>query len=354
MSRDSTLFRLERMRWRIVSALHDRLGLKRTVYVHQRTDEYRRYWKEAAGSLGAEFLPLTEDVWEIRGDGRSLRLSVHITPCDDHATRRLAGNKPYCYALAQSVGVPVPAHVVFEVHELDRAKAFIEGHAGPWVLKPARDTASGLGITTGITSWHGVIVAAALASFYGRTLILERMVAGESCRLLFLGGRMVHAVRRRGVRVTGDGRRSISELAAGFSGAALLADPNTRLTLAGQHRTPADVPRLGEEVLIRSLPLGQHRRRELRTVYDEAVTSLVAPEVTAELSKVVRALGTEFAGIDLISNDLSRPLEASGGTFLEINTTPGIHHHYIAPEDFTVNPVARQVLAHLLCRPTED
>jgi cyanophycin synthetase len=269
-------------------------------------------------------------------------------------TPRLAGNKPYCYTLAQSVGVPVPAHVVFEVHQLDRAKAFIERQPGPWVLKPARDTASGLGITTGITTWHGVIVAAALASFYGRTLILERMVPGESCRLLFLGGRMVHAVRRRGLRVIGDGRRSIAELAGIVGGPGLLADPNTRLTLAGQQRSNSDIPATGEEVLVRSLPLGQNGRREVRTVYDETVTSLVGPGVAAELSKVVRALGTEFAGIDVISNDLSRSLEASGGTFLEINTTPGIHHHYIAPDDFTVNPVARQVLAHLLCRPTDD
>jgi cyanophycin synthetase len=354
MSRDTALFRLERMRCRVSSALHDRLGLKRTVYVHERTEEYRRYWEAGARLLGAEFVPLTEDVWEIRHDGRSLRLSIHITPCDDHATRRLAGNKPYCYSLAQSVGVPVPAHVVFEVHELERARAFIQQEPGPWVLKPARDTASGLGITTGITTWHGVIVAAALASFYGRTLILERMVPGESCRLLFLGGRMVHAVRRRGVRVTGDGRRSIAELARNAGGPGLLEDANTRLTLAGQQRAGSDIPAPGEEVLVRSLPLGQNGQRELRTEYDETVTSLVGLEVAAELAKVVRALGTEFAGIDVISNDLSRPLQASGGTFLEINTTPGIHHHYIAPDDFTVNPVARQVLAHLLCRPTED
>ena len=347
MSLDTLRFRVARAGRRVAAALHDRLGLRRTVYVHERTKEYRGYWEEGARLLGAEFNPLTQDVWEIRRNGRVLRLSIHITPCDDHATRRLAGDKPYCYKLAHAAGVPIPRNLVFEADRLESARSFMAETPGPWVLKPARGTASGLGVTTGITTWRGVIGATALASFYGRSLILEQMIAGESCRLLFLNGRLIHAVRRRGVRVTGDGKRSLAELAGLLGGDRLLKDENTLFTLAGQQRTAADVPAMGQEVLLRSLPLEVRQRRELRTIYDEDVTAQCAPELAAELSKVVNALGSEFAGIDIISNDLRRPLAQSGGTFLEINTTPGIHHHYVNPAASS-EPVAMLVLAHLL------
>jgi cyanophycin synthetase len=326
--------------------VHARLGSRRTVYVTERLDEYRRYWEDGAASLGATFNPLTREVWEVRAGTRVVRLSNHITPCDDHATRILAGDKPYCYGLAMGLGVPVPDHVVFEVGDLVLAHRFFKGHDPPFVVKPAKDTASGLGISTGLSTWPAVVRAIALASFYGRTLLLERMVPGESCRLLYLDGELIHAVRRRGLRVTGDGQRTLAGLLEASGLGYLDNDDITSFTLAAFGWAVSGVPAKGEEVLVRGLPASTDERRELRTVYDENVTSLCAPGLASELGAVVRALGSEFAGIDIIANDLGRRLEESGGTFLEINTTPGIHHHYVAPRP--AEPVAKLVLAHLL------
>jgi cyanophycin synthetase len=340
------MLRLERLRLRASRTVRARLGLKRTVYVTERLDEYRGYWEAAARSLGASFTPLTREVWEVRRGERSFRLSNHITPCDDHATRVLAGDKAFCYRLAREAGVPVPDHVVFEVSDLATAHRFFETHPTPFVLKPAKDTASGMGITTGLTTWPMVVRAIALASMYGTTLLLERMVSGESCRLLYLDGELIHAVRRRGVRVTGDGRQTLAGLLHAGSLGHVVDDDNTRFTLSASGRSLSEVPGAGEEVLVRGLPAGTAERSELRTVYDEDVTSLCSPALASELSSVVRALGSEFAGIDIIANDLGRRLEESGGTFLEINTTPGIHHHYVAPR--SAEPVATLVLAHLL------
>jgi D-alanine-D-alanine ligase-like ATP-grasp enzyme len=154
-----------------------------------------------------------------------------------------------------------------------------------------------------VTTWPEFLRAAALASLYGEDILLERMMPGESCRLLFLDGRLIHAVRRR----------AMERLAGGV------------------------------------FPVA-----ELRTVYDETVTHLCGEPLVAECARIVAALGSEFAGIDLICNDLGRSLAESGGTFLEINTTPGIHHHYIGSESHSANPVAKQVLAYLLRDPRRD
>lgn len=337
--------RAERWRARIGRGLAARLGGNGTVYVHERADEYRRYWEDGARRVGAELVPLTPAIWEVRRGDRRVRIANHATPCDDPATRQLAGDKPWCHDLARRVGIPVPDYIVVGGSDLEPARAFFDVRKGPLVVKPARDTSSGLGVTTMVDRWSRLVRAVALASLYGREVMIERMVAGETCRLLFLDGRMIHAVRRRGLRVEGDGRRSLAELA---SGAVSLGDANARFTLAASGRAWTDVPAAGESVLIRGLPPSTRRTRELRTVYDETVTASCSPDLVSELLPLLGALGTEFAGIDIITNDLGKPLRASGGTFLEINTTPGIHHHYITPDDFAVNPVANQVLAYLL------
>jgi D-alanine-D-alanine ligase-like ATP-grasp enzyme len=340
-------FRLEQLRARALLGARARLGLVRTTSVDERHEEYRGYWSVAARRIGAEFVELLPGIWEVRRDGRRVRLANHVAPFDDAATRKLAGDKVYCYGLARGVGVPVPAHLELTAGNLEPAREFLRDQSPPFVVKPASDSASALGVTTHVGGWREFRKAAALASLYDYRILLERMVAGESCRLLFLNGRLIHAVRRRGLRVTGDGRRTIRELLGGGGRDALLQDPNTRFTMAAAGLDSGQVPAAGADVLVRSLPTASGNTRELRTVYDEAVTHLCAPELISQLARVVDAVGSEFAGIDVITNDLGRPLEASGGTFLEINTTPGIHHHYVAGPDAGTDSVAQQVLAYL-------
>ena len=84
--------RAERWRARIGRGLAARLGGNGTVYVHERVEEYRRYWEEGARLLGAELVPLTAAIWEIRKGDRRIRIANHATPCDDPATRQLAGD----------------------------------------------------------------------------------------------------------------------------------------------------------------------------------------------------------------------------------------------------------------------
>jgi cyanophycin synthetase len=355
VSVDRALFRVERARSRAAALVRSALGLKRTVYVNERHAEYRRYWEEGARLLGGGLVPVTDEVWEVRRGNRAVRLSNYFVPLDDPVTLRLAGDKAYCYRLAVDAGVPVTPHAIVNAGEVDAARRFVGEHEPPFVVKPARGSSSGLGISTLLESWGEVRRALALASLYDRRAIVERMIPGESCRLLFLGGACIHAVRRRGVRVTGDGRRSVAELLRAGGHSALTGDRNTRFTLRAQGRGIDNVPAPGEELLARGLPPEESTARELRTVYTETITERCSPLLLSELARIVHALGSRFAGVDIVATDVSRPLSETGGMFLEINTTPGIHHHYITQEDFAPNPVARQVLTHLLdgARPEE-
>jgi D-alanine-D-alanine ligase-like ATP-grasp enzyme len=335
----------QRLHWRLVHTTRRLLGLKRTRYVNERVEEYRRYWEEAAKTLGATLEPICAGVWEIRRGEQRTRIASYMVQIDDPVTLRLAGNKPYCCEVARRQGVPVAPYRVFRLQELDAAWRFMGERRGLFVVKPAGRSSSALGVTMHVSTRRQLQSAAALASLYGAEVMVEAMVPAESCRLLYLEGELIHAVRRRGVRLVGDGRSSIEELLLRTGLERLRCDVATLSTLQAQRLSLQSRPAAQAEIVVRYLPAAERVREELRTVYNECITPLVCSQLARSLGRVVREVGSRFAGVDVLTNDPGLPLAESGGVFLELNTTPGLHHHYIGPQP---RPLAVGVLRHLL------
>jgi cyanophycin synthetase len=347
--------RLRARRWqtRVKRTAARVFGFNKTVYVDSRVPEYRGYWSAAARLIGAEFKSLTESIWEVRLGERTTRVSNYVVAADDPVTLRVAGDKVLCHSLAQSAGAKVPEHLAFTLNQLTDVRARVASDAGPWVIKPAAGSYSALGVTTGITRAAQVEAAAVLASLESPRLMLEKMIPGESCRFLYLDGVLISAVRRRGTRVTGDGKNTVAALARQQGLLELLDDAVCLLTLRAQRLEQTSVPALGRAVLLTGTPREGRGQREFRTIYDEPITHLVHPAVAESMGAVVRAIGSRFAGVDVITVDPALPLELTNGGFLELNTTPGIHHHYHTEEDRHTHPVAVAVLESLL-RPREQ
>jgi cyanophycin synthetase len=303
------------------------LNRRRTVYVSDRTAEYRSYWSAAAASLDAEFIELTDRIWEVRQGALRTRIANDLLELDDPVTLAVAGDKALCYRLASALGVPVPGHRLFERTDLSGIWRSIRRDGHPFVIKPRRNTSSGVGVTVGVLHRTDVLGAVLRAGIRDRAVIVERMAAGETCRLLFLGGELVHAVRRRGVRLIPDGQTNIRTLLSAAGKEHLLSDRATALTLAAQNLTFDSVPDRDVPLVVRVLPEGEFGTSELRTVYDEDITELVGRDLVREVKQVVDAVGSEWAGVDIITVDPSRTLREAGGFLLEVNTTPGLHHH---------------------------
>ncbi|MEX2284985.1 MAG: hypothetical protein WEE89_21035 [Gemmatimonadota bacterium] len=348
MSGISLRLRARRWQTRMTRSAARLFGLNKTVYVDSRVAEYRGYWSAAARLIGAEFKSLTESIWEVRLGERTTRVSNYVVAADDPVTLRVAGDKVLCHTLAAKAGAKVPEHLAFTLDLLDDVRARVAGDAGPWVIKPASGSHSALGVTTGITRAAQVEAAAMLASLESPRLMLEKMIAGESCRFLYLDGGLISAVRRRGTRITCDGKNTIAALARQQGLLDLLDDALCRLTLRAQRLEKTSVPPKGREVILTGTPREGLGQREFRTIYDEPITHLVHPAVAESMGTVVRAIGSRFAGVDVITVDPSLPLELANGGFLELNTTPGIHHHYHTEEDRRTHPVAVAVLESLL------
>jgi cyanophycin synthetase len=161
-------------------------------------------------------------------------------------------------------------------------------------------------------------------------VIVERFIVGDEHRLLVVGKRMVAAAAGESLWVTGDGKSNIVELCNRRSTPIrAVAKPKTihwvwsrrrrggdRAGTAAPGLTTQSVPAAGFKVLIQ--PNGN-------VAID--VTDKVHPQVAAMAALAARVVGLDIAGIDLVTSDITRPLEEQGGAIIEVNASPGLLAH---------------------------
>ena len=348
------LLQLERLLARLRRSWDFKRNPSKQLYVQDRVSEYREMWRAVAEKIGANFTLLTDDLWEMRLNGKKTRILNYKMEFDDPVILEMAGNKPLVYRLLREKGLRVPDHEVFRLDDLDRAEAFLSRHPKGCVVKPANGTSSGLGVTTHILTRHEVRKAAILASLYDSELLIEAMIPGESYRLLVLDGEVIHAVHRRGPRLVGDGISSVAELIRAENrrrterGEDILGtDRDCRFTLDHQNLSLSSIPSKGQGFVAQSVNDPRQRRVEVRTVYNEAVTDLVCDALKENAESVAESLRSRFIGVDVITTDPTVPLEKSSGAIIEANTTPGLHHHYDLRREKYPEPALRVIQALL-------
>jgi cyanophycin synthetase len=336
------LIQLQRLAQKLKKRVSNWRGTSGQIYFEHRVAQYRRLWQQLAVDLDAELIELAPDLWEIRRGERRSRINNYLLQLDDPVTLNLAGRKPLVHQLLQREGLPVPAHAVFGLDALSTAEDFVAAHPGGCVIKPA-DGYGGKGVTMYITERKQVRDAAILASLYSPNLLVEAQVVGECFRLLVFDGHVLSAVRRSGLRFTGDGRTSV---AASLAKAGSSLDADGQFTLRAQGLTPSTVPAEGEVVLAKN-NRGADRASELRTVYDTDVTKQVHGSVSDAAQQAARCIGSRFLGVDIITVDIRRPLDEVGGCINEVNTTPALHHHYDSNTE-AYPAAARTIMTSLL------
>lgn len=353
-----SLLKIERLFARLLKICKDKLNLSRQIYVQQRVPEYREMWRAVSEAIGAKFTLVTDDLWEVELGEKKTRILNYKLELDNPVMLEIAGMKPLMYRLLEQNGLCSPEHLVFTLEELDAARIFLDDHPKGCVVKPAQGTSSGQGVTTHVLTSKELRRAAVLASLYCQELIIEPLIPGESYRMLVLSGKMIHAVCRCGPRLRGDGSSTVSELIRvdnrrrKFSGEMILEiDRDCLFTLGHQNLTLESVLEANREVVVKSIndPIG--KRAEVRTVYNAVVTDLISRSVIDDVESAARILGSEFVGVDVITTDPAVPLEKSGGVISEVNTTPGLHHHYNVESRSERYPQAAvEVLTYLLSK----
>ncbi|MDB4664670.1 hypothetical protein OAE63_01595 [bacterium] len=316
---------------------------------NQRNRFYLDCWNRAAQALNAKVETASNSVLVITKDGARATVCRNYTDLDGPATLRAVGDKEFVQSVLKRHDIPIALSLSFAFEEIASAKRFLEQHQ-PCVVKPLSGTGGGAGVTTGVCSFQQLDRAIRLAAGFNRHLLIEKQVSGRNIRLLFLDGILLDAVERRPPSVTGDGKASLSKLIKeenlarmerGFVRAQelLQRDCDMNTTIKRQALNWNSVPAADVTIPVKTV-INQNATSENVSVVDE-----LCEEIVDTARKAAQCLNVRLAGVDVITENVTVDMLASGGVVLEVNTTPGFYCHQHTDDPSVVLPILKACIA---------
>ncbi len=303
---------------------------------------------DAATDRAIPSIRLTEgNLVQLGYGARQHRIWTAETDQTSAIAETISRDKDLTKTLLQACGVPVPEGRIVDSPE-DAWQA-AEDIGLPVVVKPS-DGNHGRGVSTELMTREEVLTAYALADEQGSEVIVERFIRGNEHRLLVVGGRLAAAARGELVYLVADGLSTVSTLIAeqintdprrgageDFPLSLVELDQNAaaQFEIARQGYTADSIPPAGVQILI----------QRTGNVVDD-VTDLVHPEVASLVALAARIIGLDIAGVDLVAEDISRPLAGQGGAIVEINAGPGLLMH-LKPASGHARPVGLAIVDSL-------
>ncbi len=277
---------------------------------------------------------------------KSRRIWTAETDRTSAIAESISRDKDLTKSLLAPCGVPVP-HGRMVDSPADAWEA-AQDIGLPVCVKPY-DGNHGRGVFINLMTREEVETAYGVAEGEGSGVMVERSIDGVEHRLLVVGGQLVAATRGDMVAVVGDGQSTLQQLID----TQINSDPRrgtteehplnyirldsaARLEISRQgFHGGSDVPAAEQKVIIQRA--GNH-------AFD--VTGEVHPEVAAAACLAARIVGLDIAGVDLVCEDISRPLEAQGGAIVEVNAGPSLLMH-LKPAVGESRPVGKAIIDHL-------
>ena len=264
----------------------------------------------------------------------------------------IASDKDLTKSLLKACGVPIPEGQVVATPE--EAWEAAQDIGLPVVVKPSNGN-HGRGVTLDLRRREEIEAAWHVAEPEGREVMVERFIPGDEHRLLVVGGKVVAAARGEVLCITGNGQSTVAELIAtqlnsdprrGYEEEYPLeiidvaTDAKVQLELKRQDLSADAVPAAGQQVVV---------QRNGNVAVD--CTDDVHPEVAYIAQLAAKVVGLDIAGIDMVAQDISKPLHTQGGAIVEVNAGPGLLMH-LKPAEGAPRPVGQAIAEHLF--PIDD
>lgn len=277
------------------------------------------------------------------------RIQATVTSETSSIGVEIACNKEDTKYLLEQAQVQVPrGEIIRRESSLEEACKYV-GY--PLVIKPV-DGNHGRGITVNINNLEDATVAFHAAKAVSNSVIVEKFITGDDYRLLVINNVLVAAALRTPANVIGNGKSTIQELIdevnsdprRGFGHENVLTKITTNdLTLslikAAGYTVDSVLP-AGERLILKdtaNLSTGGTA---------EDVTDFVHPANISMCERISRIIDLDICGIDIMTTDISKPLEETGGAVLEVNAGPGFRMH-LAPTKGLPRNVAAPVIDKL-------
>ncbi|WP_375328580.1 cyanophycin synthetase [Microcystis sp. BLCC-F210] len=261
----------------------------------------------------------------------------------------LACDKEGTKTILKDGGIPVPRGTVIQY--LDELSAAIEEVGGfPIVIKPL-DGNHGRGISIDVKNQQEAEEAYDLASAASKTrsVIVERYYKGTDHRILVINGKVAAVAERIPAHVVGDGRSTVEELIDITN-----RDPNrgdghanvlTKITI---DKTALNVlEKQGYELtsILAHGEIAYLRATANLSTGGIAVdrTDEIHPENVWIAQRVAKLIGLDIAGIDVVTEDIRKPLKEVDGVIVEVNAAPGFRMH-VAPSRGLPRNIAAPVI----------
>jgi len=242
----------------------------------------------------------------------------------------IAKNKDLTKKMIGGYGIPVPLGGI--VYSEESAVALADSLSYPVVIKPF-DGNQGRGVSINISNENQLRIAYHTALKHSTAVIVEQYIKGNDYRVLVVGDKVCAVAERKPPFIVGDGIHSIKELVARENRSAIRGvgheKPLTKIPFDDVAKsllkriglTENYIPQMSEVVYLRengNLSTGGTARDCTREIHP------VNQEIAVQAAKII---GLEVAGIDIVMDDISKPLTHDNGAVVEVNAGPGLRMH---------------------------
>ncbi|MFO8000892.1 MAG: cyanophycin synthetase [Marinilabilia sp.] len=274
------------------------------------------------------------------------RIQATMTGKTSSIGLEIASDKEETKKILYNNAAPVPYGLVIESPEEIESAVFKVGF--PVVIKPL-DAHQGKGATIKITNQEDALRAFETAREHSTRVIIEKYIQGNDYRLLIINNKFVAAARRIPAHVIGNGHSTINELIQeinkdprrGFGHEKMLTeikvDAMTRRLMEQANYTPDTVLPDGKIFYLKTTA-------NLSTGgISEDVTDTVHPTNIFIAERASKFIDLDICGIDVVTPNLTDPINDNGGAIIEVNGAPGFRMH-LSPTKGQPREVAKPVI----------
>ncbi len=244
---------------------------------------------------------------------------------EGHNAVKITDDKALTSTMLSEMGLPVARFS--RVKTKEQAKEFSNKVGYPVVVKPLVGM-QGTGVTPNIKNALDLEVAYAHASKYHSSVLIEKHTVGDDYRLLVFGGKFVGAIKRSITIIEGDGKRSISTIieeinsqpwrnrSFGNPKYQVRKIPAIEECLKLQGYDWNSVPDAGSKISLHVVP-NISQGGTVETIWKD-----VHPANIVMAERAAKTVGVKLAGVDYITDDITKPYWETGGTICEVNAKP--------------------------------